>query len=47
MMERYRFSEQEQAVLEGLKTPLAVFQLVDGQAAAVALSDGLLRAAGA
>ena len=39
-MERYRLSEQEQAVFEGLQTPFAVFQLVDKRVVTLALSDG-------
>ena len=46
-MERYRFSEQEQSFLEGLQTPLAVFQLVDQRVICLALSDGFWKLMGA
>ena len=46
-MERYRFSEQEQSFLEGLQTPLAVFQLVDQRVITLALSDGFWKLMGA
>ena len=39
-MKRYYFSEQEQSLLEGLQTPLAVFQLVDRQVITIAVSEG-------
>ena len=39
-MERYRLSKQEQSFFEGLQTPLAVFQLVDGRAVTLAVSKG-------
>ena len=39
-MERYRFSEQEQSFFESLQTPLAIFQLVNGQVVTLALSGG-------
>ena len=39
-MERYRFSPQEQALLEGLKQPFAVFQYIDKRVVPVLLSEG-------
>ena len=46
-MERYHFPQQEQSFLEGLQTPLAVFQLVDGRIVPLALSDGFVELLGA
>ena len=42
-MDRYRYSEEERAVLEGLQQPLAVYQLVDGKVLTVLVSDGFCR----
>ena len=39
-MERYRFSEQEQTIFEGLQQPFAVYQFVNKQVVTLALSDG-------
>ncbi|MBR6918370.1 MAG: PAS domain-containing protein, partial [Clostridia bacterium] len=39
-MEKYRFSEEKQTLLEGLKIPFAVFQFVDGRPVTIVLSDG-------
>ena len=39
-MERYRFSQQEQAFYEGLRQPYAVYQFVDRRVVTLALSDG-------
>ena len=39
-MERYRFSPQEQSLLEGLKQPFAVFQYIDKRVVPVLLSEG-------
>ncbi len=39
-MERYQLSEQELAAFEELRTPFAVFQLVDRHVVTLALSDG-------
>ena len=39
-MERYRLSEQERAILEGLQQPYAMYQLVDKRVATLILSEG-------
>ena len=39
-MEKYRFSQQEQAILEGLQQPFAVYQFVDKRVVTLVLSDG-------
>ena len=39
-MKRYQFSEQEKAILEGLKQPFAVYQFVDKRVVTLVLSDG-------
>ena len=39
-MERYRFSEQEQKLIESMQVPFAVFQLVDSSIVTIAVSDG-------
>ena len=41
-MEKYAYSAQEQKMLEGLQTPLAVYQFVDKRVVTLALSDGFL-----
>ena len=46
-MNRYQFSQPEQAILEGLPTPHAVFQLVDGRVVPLALSAGFVELLGA
>ena len=45
-MERYRYSDEEKAVLEGLEQPLAVYQLIDGHIITLAVSDGFCRLLG-
>ncbi len=40
-IKRYQFTEAERLLLEQIPMPLAVFQLVDGQMAMLAVSDGL------
>ncbi|MBR2699578.1 MAG: GGDEF and EAL domain-containing protein [Clostridia bacterium] len=42
-MEKYRFSEQEQAMLERLRQPFAVYQFVDRRVVTLALSDGFCK----
>ena len=42
-MEKYRFSEQELAMLERLRQPFAVYQFVDRRVVTLALSDGFCR----
>ena len=39
-MKKYRFQDRERTVLENLKTPLAVYQRIDGNIVTVVLSDG-------
>jgi len=39
-MERYQFSQQEQAIWEGLKQPFAIYQFVDKRVVTLTLSDG-------
>lgn len=39
-MERYRFSNEEQTVLERLPQPLGVYQFIDRKVITIALSDG-------
>ncbi len=39
-MERYRFSEHDQSLLESIQTPFAIYQLVDKRVVTVVLSDG-------
>ena len=39
-MERYRFSQQEQALMESMQVPFAVFQLVDKSIVTLAVSNG-------
>ena len=42
-MERYRFTEQELAFLEGLQQPFAVYQFVDKRVVTLALSEGFCK----
>ena len=42
-MERYCYTAQELKMIEGLLTPLAVYQFVDKRVVTLALSDGFLR----
>ncbi len=46
-MEKYRFTHEQQALLESMQVPLAVFQLVDKRIVTVALSDGFCELLGA
>ena len=39
-MSRYTYPEEVRAALEGMRSPLAVFQLVDGQIVTLLVSDG-------
>ena len=39
-MEKYQFNREEQAILEGLKIPFAVYQLVNKHVVTIILSDG-------
>ena len=39
-MERYRFSQQEQELIERMEVPLAIFQLVDKRIVTIAVSNG-------
>ena len=45
-MERYRFSVQEQAFMESMQVPFAVFQLVDRRIVTLVVSDGFCELAG-
>ena len=39
-MERYRFEEREQALMESMKVPFAIFQLVDKSIVTIVVSEG-------
>ena len=39
-MEKYKFSEQERTIMEGLQQPFAVYQFVDKRVVTLILSDG-------
>ena len=39
-MERYRFSEHDQSLLESIQTPFAIYQLIDKRVVTLVLSDG-------
>ena len=41
-MERYRFPEDQLALIERMRAPLAVYQFIDHRVVALALSDGFL-----
>ena len=45
-MERYRFSDQERSVMESMKVPFAVYQLIDQSIATLVVSDGFCALAG-
>ena len=40
IMEKYKFSADQLALMESMKIPFAVYQMIDGRVAALALSDG-------
>lgn len=42
-MERYKFSQQEQHILEHLQQPFAVYQFVDSRVVTLVISDGFCR----
>lgn len=42
-MEQYRYSDETRKVLEGMKQPLAVYQVTDGKPETLLLSDGFCR----
>ena len=46
MMEKYRYTPQEQALIEGLSVPFAVYQFLNKRVVTVALSDGFLKLLG-
>ena len=46
-MEKYRFTSEQQALMERMPVPFAVFQLVDKRIATIALSDGFCELLGA
>ena len=39
-MEKYQFSADQIALMESMKIPFAVYQMIDGRVVALALSDG-------
>ena len=39
-MEKYRFTSEQQALMESMPAPFAVFQLVDKRIVTIVLSDG-------
>ena len=42
-MERYRFTSEQQKLLEGLRQPFAVYQFIDRKVVTIVLSDGLCK----
>ena len=42
-MERYRFTTEQQKLLEGLRQPFAVYQFIDRKVVTIVLSDGLCK----
>ncbi len=45
-MERYRFSQQEQRLMEALQVPFAIYQLVDKSVVTIVVSDGFCEMVG-
>ena len=39
-MEKYKFSEEQRAVLESARVPFAIYQFIDKRVVTVVLSDG-------
>lgn len=46
-MERYRFSAEQQALMESMPVPFAIFQMVDRHIVTLAVSDGFCALLGA